>query len=330
MTEISHFIIIKNKKLIVYKGLFHVNSHLHNITPMLWQTDITDDNVWIKDINWENYRFKISDNSIEKLDFNIGLNGCISNIIVIFKDNIQSCFSTIKNEVVVNFPKVEKINSYLSNEINIFFQVESTLKSLSLLTGEYEWEVDLGVRKFIFGGEEQEAKISQIIGVIDGNLYVWMSDERLVEIDVQTGKIKTETFPLQALQAQGIIQAVLFPQYYEKEQSLFFFYQDYLVQVHLPTQENTLIWQDSRYNIGPSFITDNFIYFIGNYQKGTVFRDHVGVFDRQKNEVVWLQQVITLSKETYNNLKEIQATDDKIYVLDTSGTLYIFERETEV
>jgi len=40
-----------------------------------------------------------------------------------------------------------------------------------------------------------------------------------------------------------------------------------------------------------------------------------------------MQQVIELSKKTYNNLKEIQATEDKIYVLDTEGTLYIYERD---
>ncbi len=132
---------------------------------------------------------------------------------------------------------------------------------------------------------------------------------------------------LSSTENNGKIKNVLLPQYRESEQAIFFFYQDFLVKIHLPTQTTTLVWQDARYNIGSGFITDEFIYFIGSYEKGALFRDHIGVFDRNKNEVVWMQQVIKLSKDTYNNLKEIQASDDKIYVLDTEGTLYIFERD---
>ncbi|MCU0326930.1 MAG: hypothetical protein MUF45_17095 [Spirosomaceae bacterium] len=203
----------------------------------------------------------------------------------------------------------------------------TTLKSLSLLTGEYEWEVDLGGRKYNLAGDELEAKIRTIIDVIENSLFVWLDNKCLVEICIATGQIKSETFPLQELEEKGIITAVMLPQYHEPDQSIYFFYQDYLVQVHLPTQNTTLLWQDVNYNIGPFQISDNTIYFIGSYEKGAFFRNHIGVFDRKKNEVVWMQKVIELNKESYNNLKEIQASDTKIYVLDTEGTLYIFEKE---
>ncbi|HEY1056277.1 MAG TPA: hypothetical protein VGE24_14120, partial [Emticicia sp.] len=215
-------------------------------------------------------------------------------------------------------------NGFLKKFSDIeLFQNQNTL---SLLTGEYEWETDLGGRYYLSANEQQEAKISQIIGIIDDKLYVWMNDDRLVVLAIATGTILSETFPLQNFKDNGIVKYVLLPQYRESEQSLLFFYQDFLITIHLPTQTTSLVWQDDRYNIGPSFITDHSIYFIVSCEKGALFRDHVGVFDREKNEVVWMQQVIKLSKKSYNNLKEIQASDDKIYVLDTEGTLYIFEK----
>lgn len=221
----------------------------------------------------------------------------------------------IENEPVINIENYE------------IYRNHNTLSSLSLLTGEREWELDLGGRNYIFGGVETENRIVHVFGVIDNYLYLWMEDNRLLEIDITTGKINSEAHPLEAIQACNFDSATAFIKYRESEKSAFIFNKDFLVQLHLPTQKVTLIWQDDNYNIGPSFITDKYIYFIGNNEKGTFFRDHIGVFDREKNEVVWMQQVIELSKKTYNNLKEIQANEDKIYVLDTEGTLYIYERE---
>lgn len=241
----------------------------------------------------------------------------------IAKGNYEKYIYDISN---ANLQLLSFVPSFISLK-SLYIEENNTLRSLSLLTGEYEWEVDLGGRKYNLAGDELEAKIRTIIGMIENSLYVWLDNKCLVEIDIATGQIKSETFPLHELEEKGIITAVMLPQYHEPDQSIYFFYQDYLVQVHLPTQNTTLLWQDANYNIGSFQISDSTIYFIGSYEKGAFFRNHIGVFDRKKNDVVWMQKVIELNTESYNNLKEIQASDTKIYVLDTEGTLYIFERE---
>ena len=314
----------------VENGIFFVKNARFDINPMLYSCDITNDNIWIKDHNWENYLLKISDNRIEKLDFNIGVNGIISNVIIIFKDNILSCFSTIYQKIIVNFPKIDKINNYISNEENIFFQVDTiTLKSLSLLTGNYEWELDLGGYQYLRHGREEEGKIDKIIGLWAHQLLVAMSDEELVSVDIHTGKVlwKTSNFNNTYLpdwrnrsmfrMAYWLIET---GKLYQLDGNVYY-------SVDLETQQFDLLWHnandENELTIVHKTYTEDYIYFTGAYHY-QLSPNLVGVFNRKTLIIDWIHEVENL---TGSLNQPPQVADDKLYVLDTGGTLHIFERE---
>lgn len=96
--------------------------------------------------------------------------------------------------------------------------------------------------------------------------------------------------------------------------------------VNLEDQTTEVVWQGEGYHISLSVIHDDYIYFIGGKAQG-VFKNGIGVFDRQKNEVVWQTEI---ELEDYVVLNQIQVGDNKIYVLDNEGTLRIYEREDQI
>lgn len=322
MTKVSHFLIIRNKKLLVCDGVFNVDSHIYNVLPILFQTDITEDNVWIKDNNWENYLLKISDNSIKKLDFNLGLNGAISNVLVIFKDNVQSCFSTIENSIIVNFPKIDKIKNYLSNDKSIFFQVETILKSLSLLTSEYEWEEDL----------REYGEIRKIIGVSGGNLWVSLNKDietkthTLLYLNIQTGVVQKHFEHDYHFSDFGVIlsesqQTIVSLKGGVGSQRTWFYEYDALIGSPLRDLEVPSL-KEKKLGVKSFTVYKDLIYFTAT-DDTQIVANTVGVLDYKTLELLWYEKVHPGNLI----LDPPQVTDDKIYVLGAEGTLHIFEKE---
>ena len=324
--NIKELSIVFGKVSYVKNGIFIVENNNFDIHPMLYSCDITNNNIWIKDNSWENYLMKVSDKSIKKLDFNIGLNGYISNIIVVFKDNTLSCFSTVKNEIVVNFPIIEKIKNYLSNDTNIFFQVDTTLKSLSLLTGEYEWEVDLS----------QNGEITTILGVVEDELYVWLGSTTLVAINIQNGLVQWHINTYETHQV-GFDTGV---HLLADERKVVLFHETNYVEIDLQTQNSKLLLKNTFgqdcWVFATSTVLGNYIYFTGrNY---TTDELSVGVFNRERLEVEWYYAAPEWQGTVPDNFQgnavvlssAPQISDNKLYVLENgTGTLYIFEREND-
>ena len=70
--------------------------------------------------------------------------------------------------------------------------------------------------------------------------------------------------------------------------------------------------------------TNDYIYFIGGY---TFETNTVGIFNRKTYKIDWQESINLLETDKFNNLKEIQYANNKIYVLYTAGNLLIFEKE---
>jgi hypothetical protein len=312
LTKVSQFIMSESSNMLVQDGVLTVNTQKFDVSPMLLKKDITNDNLWIKDSKWENYLLQISDNSLKKLDFNIGLNGKISNVITIFKENVLSCFSVVKKEVIVNFPITEQIKNYISDNENLFFQVETTLKSLSLLTGEYEWEVDLG----------GYGEIDKILGISAGILWVWLNGYQIVGIEITTGNINHHFLPFKEIFEDGKFY-FNFPHFEEEEDKIYFFERNYWIEIDLKSQKTKILWQGQEENINLSVFTKDYIYFISS-PPHSVYSNRIGVFDKSAKKIVWSTQI---ALDTFITLNQIQVSEDKIYVLDSGGTLHIFEKE---
>ncbi|MFN8353068.1 MAG: hypothetical protein U0Y10_01365 [Spirosomataceae bacterium] len=210
-------------------------------------------------------------------------------------------------------------NQYFSSNIK-----RTTLRSLSLLTGEYEWEVDLaGIGSYTdHYGEHQAGKIEHIFGVWNQLLWVWLEGYQCVGIDVQTGQVKQHWFPF-----KGRFQAghffFNFP-HFDAKGTIQFFERQYWISIDLASQQTKTLWQAAPFEINASNIQEAYIYFIA-VPPGSVFSNIVGVFDQLANKIVWSTQ---LELARYITLTAApQVAGNKLYVLDSDGTLHIFERE---
>lgn len=227
----------------------------------------------------------------------------------------------ITNKEIKWFQNIQRFGNNIRVENNLYYkQSHTTLKSLSLLTGEYEWELDLGA----YG------EIDKIIGVCNEILWVGVGSKMLVGIDMKYGKIihiidKPSHFAYQSgafnyfRGHDGQID--------EKAKKLVGFEFDTYYELDLVTIEFTYwIFREeakamkieARY--APQNIhTEDFIYFIDKLN----FK--IGIFDR-KNKTIKEAYVFPENSCT-GFLNDLQVTNDKMYVLDTGGTLHIFKKE---
>ncbi|MBK8389221.1 MAG: hypothetical protein IPL23_08035 [Saprospiraceae bacterium] len=73
---------------------------------------------------------------------------------------------------------------------------------------------------------------------------------------------------------------------------------------------------------------DDFVYFNGNLGGSFFSPSAVGIFDRHKKEVVWYEDLKLYEQDQYRFINHPpQYGGGKLYVHDSKGTLYIYERE---
>jgi hypothetical protein len=222
-----------------------------------------------------------------------------------------------------NCLKDKSIAFYLSENFVIVYNNSNTLSSLSLITGEYEWEVDLGA----YG------EIRNILGIVEDELYVWLGSTTLVAISIQNGEVQWyintyETHKVGFVAGVHLLAA---------ERKVVLFYDTNYVEIDLQTQTSKLLLKNTfgkDWAFSANTVVGNYIYFTGrNYATGEL---SVGVFNRQKLEVEWYYAAPewqgSVPDDYEGNAVVLaippQVTDDRLYVLENgTGTLYIFEKE---
>lgn len=204
------------------------------------------------------------------------------------------------------------------------------LKSISLLTGEYKWEVDLSP-------SYPTAQIHEIIGVYKNVLLVSLNEGTLLGLDTEKGVIlwempyqaalkvrfnrgihlDTEKGLLYCLSGNGFAVIALVNQQVIRSKN------DYYVYTEEITEPYQYGYSDAGSAFGLSCWQGDYLYFTAS--KGTAFYGWLGVFHIPTMEVVWEYQI--QNGETFNSPPQV--SENKLYVLDTGGTLHIFERENE-
>jgi hypothetical protein len=221
------------------------------------------------------------------------------------------------------------IISVFNEEKSGLYKNKTILKSLSLLTGEYEWELDL---------EEKLGRydnIGTIFGVVDAILWLVSQRGILFGIDVNTGILvhHLNYDNVLSFQETGLVNSKYFHSLFdEKAKKLVGIYQKTYWEIDLLNPENSLKIFDL-----PSLNVDYFSNEWANPQ-GVVFDDQyiyfrdieismVGVLCRQTHKIVWHQRINDLEPRPSIIINNIQITETNLYVLDTGGTLHIFEKK---
>jgi hypothetical protein len=197
----------------------------------------------------------------------------------------------------------------------------NTLKSLSLESGEYLWEVNLDK----YSTEKETIKIQSLIGIWDNKLIVQMNDsDTIVIIDLKKGEIVGEIrqmkshFPKEGPWGFGW--------YYHLEgQYAYLLQQNRYLQIDLATQKVETLWipENTNFNIQRVTYDEQYAYFMAcdGYHVQT---DILGVFDRKALKITW-----QYDKPIYSS-QPPQSDGNKLYCLDNEGVLHIFsKRENE-
>jgi hypothetical protein len=241
-------------------------------------------------------------------------------------ENQVGIYNIISKEIKW-FSNIQRFGHNIRVENLLFYkQTHTQLRSLSLLTGEYEWEVDLG----------KYGEIRNILGVVNEELFVWLNNHLLVALSIQTGSVQwiLDT----AKKHDAYINSGI--HFLPEEHKVVIFHEIYYIEIDISTRSSTMLYKSAfnkSWEFATSTVSGNYIYFTGrNYATGEL---SVGAFNRERLEVEWYYAAPewqgTVPDDYEGNAVVLgsapQVSDDKLYVLENgTGTLYIFERETVV
>jgi hypothetical protein len=211
------------------------------------------------------------------------------------------------------------------NEFIYFFDSSKTLlKCLSLESSEYTWEINLS----------EYGEIYNIVGIDQNKLWALThragmerKENRLLAINIKNGEVlfvlPTE-YPisdvsLKLLELKQTILSIYSKWSTARADSLF---------VEIDAITNSVLRSgkiDSIFNENLKIASwqslGNKIFFTAN--KDSLNATHVGVLDYDTLDLLWVSEV----PDRKSGLKDLQVTEDKIYILEMSGTLHIYEKE---
>ena len=220
---------------------------------------------------------------------------------------------------------------------NILLQIGGAILKLDESTGATLWQKELGAGTFRRGLKELEIKISQLVGMWENQLLVWMNNEQLICLDANTGTElwRVTDFFKQFLPGWQSVSQFSFVYCHIENGKLYQLDGDSYWSLDLATQRFELLWQDTQeeyLTIIHKTYTEDFIYFTASRTYGLV-PYLIGVFNRKTLSIDWLHDM-TLPQNTENKFcnslnQAPQVDGDKLYVLDSGGTLHIFEKESD-
>ena len=345
LNQVSIFFPYFDNLILVKNGKLLINEEVFNCTPSLILLSNHEVILWIKDAKWENYYIDLKSKKLNKVSYLLGLNSITRDYILTFENGIQKIISANNLLEPVILKATVSLQSYLIfNDKLIGYSKTNFICSTNRITGEFEWETNLSGRKYLIKNEEQEAYIIAILGVYESHLLVWLAGDRLISIDTNNGTILYEILPFEGLVDVNGFQLWDFRDLFLEQETgkiimlnkLFYYEIDILTQ---QVQQCKSFYTGNAYGLGrlpnmpepPTDITfkqavytNYFIYFIGGYTFAT---NIVGVFNRKTYNIDWQESINLLETDNFNNFKDIQYANNKIYVLDTAGNLHVFEKE---
>ena len=231
-----------------------------------------------------------------------------------------------KKLVIKYLPELTNVSiaEKLNKDYLIVYKHDYGLVNFSLLTSDYEWETDLG----------KYGEIRKILGIHEGLLWVSMyrggetkDIKRLLAMDIDNGEVYLQ--PSTELPISDC-----FVEYLSEKRSILSIFgkiasypsDSLLVELDAQTgavlrnQRIESLFQENL-KIGHWKYFEDKIFFTANTDMLT--STHIGVLDYKTLDLLWCCEV----PNRKGFLKDLQVTEDKIYVLDQGGTLHIFERE---
>lgn len=203
---------------------------------------------------------------------------------------------------------------------------EAVIESYSLLSSDRVWSANLS----------SYGRISQVLGLWNQQLLLWLNSNQLLCLDAETGQIVWLSPNLNdAYQRNGFYSGI---HLVAEEDRVVILYNNSYFEFNLAKQEVSLVKDFGPWGTGWMFATSTmsgqYLYFTGrDYSTGQM---GVGAFDRHQLAVVWFYAPAEwqgqVPKDYEGNAVVLnvppQVTDTHLYVLENgTSTLHVLERD---
>ena len=175
---------------------------------------------------------------------------------------------------------------------------------------------------------DEEDRIDKIVGIANGNLWVYTKLYRLVALDIETGSVQyhTDCFGVQLDEVTKNIFAIASNGWTVIDTQTFSIKEDYFFSKEDPEGMGQY---ESVYK---PLLQGDYFTFIGSKHKEYGGIGWIGIFDYKARKLVWEYELITQEERntSRNQLvpsQPLYISGNKLYIKDVKDNLYIFERE---
>jgi len=249
-------------------------------------------------------------------------------VIFIYGDEYKKFFNLLDLETNKLLLKKDSLHwLYIEKDIIVTYDIfEGEIKRINTDT-ETLWQftiASLGDSPY----PDEEDRIDKIVGIANGNLWVYTKLYRLVALDIETGNVQyhTDCFGVQLDEVTENIFAIASNGWTVIDTQTFTIKEDYFFSKEDPEGMGQY---ESVYK---PLLQGDYFTFIGSKHKEYGGIGWIGIFDYKARKLVWEYELLPFEerKTTRNQLvapQPLYMSGNKLYIKDIKDNLYIFERE---
>ena len=249
-------------------------------------------------------------------------------VIFIYGDEYKKFFNLLDLETNKLLLKKDSLHwLYIEKDIIVTYDILGSFISRINTDTETLWQftiASLGDSPY----PDEEDRIDKIVGIANGNLWVYTKLYRLIALDIETGNVQyhTDCFGVQLDEVTENIFAIASNGWTVIDTQTFSIKEDYFFSKEDPEGMGQY---ESVYK---PLLQGDYFTFIGSKHKEYGGIGWIGIFDYKARKLVWEYELLPFEerKATRNQLVPSQSlymSGNKLYIKDIKDNLYIFERE---
>ena len=249
-------------------------------------------------------------------------------VIFIYGDEYKKFFNLLDLETNKLLLKKDSLHwLYIEKDIIVTYDILGSFISRINTDTETLWQftiASLGDSPY----PDEEDRIDKIVGIANGNLWVYTKLYRLIALDIETGSIQyhTDCFGVHLDEVTENIFAIASSGWTIIDTQTFTIKGNYFFSKEDPEGMGQY---ESVYT---PLLQGDYFTFLGSKHKEYGGIGWIGIFDYKARKLVWEYELLPFEerKATRNRLvppQPLYMSGNKLYIKDIKDNLYIFERE---
>ena len=249
-------------------------------------------------------------------------------VIFIYGDEYKKFFNLLDLETNKLLLKKDSLHwLYIEKDIIVTYDILGSFISRINTDTETLWQftiASLGDSPY----PDEEDRIDKIVGIANGNLWVYTKLYRLIALDIETGNVQyhTDCFGVQLDEVTENIFAIASNGWTVIDTQTFTIKEDYFFSKEDPEG------MGQYGSVYKPLLQGDYFTFIGSKHKEYGGIGWIGIFDYKARKLVWEYELLPFEerKTTRNQLvapQPLYMSGNKLYIKDIKDNLYIFERE---